>query len=161
MSKGRKGLKAEWMTEEGLLQIEGWAREGMIDKDIARKIGISHTTFYDWRNKNPEFAEALKKGKAPVDFAVENQLLKSALGYKETIKVPIKIRTRKQLKDKGMIEEEHIEYVDKEIYIPPVPVCQIFWLKNRQKDKWKDKPMGEGDMREIEDLSSIAEMIRK
>lgn len=159
MPAGRKGLSAEWLTEDGLILLEGWAREGLTDKQIQEKIGISYTTFYEWKKKYPEFADALKRGKAPVDFKVENQLLKSALGYYVTVKEPIKVRTKKQLKDKGTIEEEHIEYVDKQIYIPPVPICQFFWLKNRKPEKWRDKPITDTDVREIEDLRPLAEMI--
>lgn len=148
MPAGRKSLAAEWITEDGLILLEGWAREGLKDDDIANKIGISKSTFYEWKKKYQEFSDALKKGKAPVDFKVENQLLKSALGYFVTVKEPVKVRTKKQMKDKGTIEEEHIEYVDKEIYIPPSPICQFFWLKNRKSDRWRDKPecsTGNGD----------------
>lgn len=65
--------------------------------------------------------------------------MKSALGHKETVRKAIKVRTRKQLKDKGLIEEEHIEYVDEEVYIPPQTVAQIFWLKNRRPEMWREK----------------------
>ena len=90
-------------------------------------------------------SDAIKKGKAPVDLEVENAMLKSALGYKETVKVPIKVKTKKQLKDKGTIEEEHIEYVDEERYIEPKVAAQIFWLKNRKPEQWRDKPIPENN----------------
>lgn len=136
---GRKSMVDEWITEDALILLEGWAREGLTDKDIADNIGIGYSTFTAWKAKNKAIQEALKKGKAPVDFKVENQLLKSALGYYVTVKEPIKLKTKKQLKDKGMIEEEKIEFVEKQIYIPPIPACQFFWLKNRKSDKWREK----------------------
>lgn len=149
---GRKSLAENWITPDGLLCIEGWAREGLKDKQIAKdKIGIGETTFCAWKNKYPEIVEALNKGKAPVDFKVENQALKSALGYTVTIKKPIKVRTKKQLKDKGLIEEEHIEYVEEEIYVPPVPALIIYWLKNRKPDKWKDRPVAPPKTDAVED----------
>lgn len=52
----------------------------------------------------------------------------------------MKVKTKRQLKDKGTIEEEHIEYVEEEVYIAPDTTAQIFWLKNRRPDKWRDKP---------------------
>jgi hypothetical protein len=52
----------------------------------------------------------------------------------------VKVKTKRQLKDKGTIEEEHIEYVEEEVYIAPDTTAQIFWLKNRRPDKWRDKP---------------------
>ena len=135
-----KGKYADWLTPDGLLLLEGWARDGLTDEQIARKIGINPATLYKWLDKYGEIGKAIKKGKAPVDIEVENALLKKALGFSVKIKKPIKLRTKKQLKDKGTIEEERIEYVDEEVYIPPDTTAQIFWLKNRRPDKWRDKP---------------------
>lgn len=134
------GKYVDWLTNDGLLLIEGWARDGLTDVQIAQNIGISSSTFYAWRLKFPQISESLKKGKAPVDFEVENALLNKALGFTKTVKKAIKVKTKKQLAGKGTIEEEHIEYVDEEIYIPPDTTAQIFWLKNRRPDKWRDKP---------------------
>lgn len=130
------------------MQIEGWARDGLTDDQIAHNMGIAYSTLRDWRDKFPALSAALKRGKAPVDIQVENALLKKALGFTVSIKKPIKLKTKRQLKDKGTIEEEHIEYADEEVYIPPDTLAQIYWLKNRRPDKWRDKPtpdMGAGD----------------
>lgn len=135
-----KGKYQEWLTPDGLLLLEGWARDGLTDEQIARKIGINPATLYKWLDKYGEIGKAIKKGKAPVDIEVENALLKKALGFSVKIKKPIKLRTKKQLKDKGTIEEERIEYAEEEVYIPPDTTAQIFWLKNRRPDKWRDKP---------------------
>ena len=56
------------------------------------------------------------------------------------MKKPVKVKTKRQLKDKGTIEEEHVEVVEEEIYIPPDTTAQIYWLKNRRPDKWRDRP---------------------
>lgn len=137
---GQKGKYADWIEPDGLLQIEGWAREGLVEKQICQNIGISERTFSTWKERFPAITSALKKGKAPVDFKVENALLKSALGHKETIRKPIKVKIEKQQVGKGKIVEERIEYVEEEIYIPPQVTAQIFWLKNRKPERWKDKP---------------------
>ena len=97
---------------------------------------------------------ALKEGKAPVDTDVENAMLKSALGHRVTVRKPIKLKTTRR-KDGMEITEEHVEYVDEEIYIPPQVVAQIFWLKNRKKDYWRDKPEPENS----EAVDRIAERI--
>lgn len=138
---GAKGKYEKWLTDEGLLRIKGWARDGLNDEQITGKLGISLSTFYDWQNKFPQFSEAIKEGKAPVDTEVENALLKSALGYYVTMKKPIKLKTKRQLAGKGTIEEERIEYVDEQVYIPPQVVAQLFWLKNRKPAKWREKPV--------------------
>lgn len=94
-----------------------------------------------WKDRFPSIVAALKKGKAPADTVVENALYKSATGYYIKIKKPIKIKTKKQLAGKGTIEEERIEFVEEETYIPPNPTAQIFWLKNRKPQMWRDKPI--------------------
>ena len=104
-------------------------------------MGIAAGTLYAWLKDHDEISNALKKGKAPVDIEVENALLKRAKGYSVTVKKPVKVKTKRQLKDKGTIEEEHIEFVEEEVYIPPDTTAQIFWLKNRRPDKWHDKPV--------------------
>ena len=135
-----KGKYQDWLTDDGLLLIEGWARDGIKDEDIAKKkIGVSYSTFREWVAKFPALSAALKKGKAPVDTKVENALLNSATGYYVTVKKPKVVKTRRQLANKGMIEEEHIEYVDEEIYVAPNVTAQIFWLKNRKPDKWRER----------------------
>ena len=78
---GRKGKYRDWITEEGLLKIEGWARDGLTDEQISHNMGIHPSTLYEWQKKYPEITEALKKGKEVIDRQVENALLKRALGY--------------------------------------------------------------------------------
>lgn len=160
---GCKGKYHDWLTEDGLLRVEGWAREGLSDEQICLKMRISKDTFYRWMNTFSEFSDAIKRGKAPVDVQVENALLKSALGHTVTLKKPIKVKVEKQLAGKGKIVEERIEYAEEEVYIPPQAVSQIFWLKNRRPDKWRDRPQ-EGANTEtavddgfIEALSATAE----
>lgn len=83
-----KGKFVNWLTEEGLLQLESWARDGLTDEQIALNIGISRSTLHEWKKRFPSISDTLKKGKAVVDIQVENALLKRALGYSttETIK---------------------------------------------------------------------------
>ena len=133
------------MTEDGLLRIEGWARDGLTDEQIAGNMGIAERTFTMWKERFPAIVAALKKGKAPADIVVENAMYKSATGYYVTIKKPIKVRTKRQLAGKGTIEEEKIEFVDEQMYIPPNPTAQIFWLKNRKPNVWRDKPAETSD----------------
>lgn len=132
-------MKAEeWTLPNNLKRIEGWARDGLRNEDIASRMGISPSTFYEYVKKFSEISDALKRGKAPVDFEVENAMLKSALGHKETVRKPVRLRTTRR-KDGMEITEEHVEYFDEEVYIPPQVSAQIFWLKNRKPDIWRDK----------------------
>lgn len=76
-----KGKYQEWIAEEGLLLIEGWARDGLTDEQIAHNMGIGVRTLYVWKDKYAQILQALKRGKEVVDRQVENALLKRALGY--------------------------------------------------------------------------------
>lgn len=124
---GRIGKYAEWMTPDALTLLEGWARDGLSDKQIAHNIGITTVTLYDWKNKYPSFANALKNGKEIVDIQVENALLKRALGCTIT-------ETTVEESDTGKVKTKTITK-----QIAPDVVAQIFWLKNRRPDKWRDK----------------------
>lgn len=103
-------------------------------------MGICRDTLNQWAKQFSDISDAIKKGKAPVDIEVENALFKRATGYTVKVNKPVKVKTKRQLKDKGTIEEEHIELVEEEIYIAPDTTAQIYWLKNRRPDKWRDKP---------------------
>ena len=131
MTIGRKGKFADWLTPDGLTTVQGFARDGLSDAQIALKMGISTSTFCDWQNKFPEFLEAIKKGKAPVDIEVENALLKRALGYdyEETI-------TEIEELEGGRVKK-HVRKVMK--HQPGEVAAQIFWLKNRRPGRWRDK----------------------
>lgn len=130
---GAKGKYHDWLTSESLTRLEGWARDGLTDEQIAQKMGISKGTLYDWKNKFPEFSNALKNGKEVVDTLVENALLKRALGYNY-----LEITE----------EEGDLGYKKKTVHkqMPPDVTAQIFWLKNRRPDKWRDKPVSEKDI---------------
>lgn len=107
--------------------VESWARDGLIDEQIANNLGISTTAYYEYKLKYAEFAEALKNGKDDIDVMVENALLKRALGYTY-------VEVTKELTDSGMVETKR---VTKEVQ--PDTTAQIFWLKNRRPQAWRDK----------------------
>lgn len=112
-----------WLTPEGLIKLEGWARDGLTDEQIAKNIGINRDTLYRWKKAYPDFSDALKRGKEVIDRQVENALLKRALGYtydEVTFEDGVEVkRVRKQ--------------------VVPDTTAQIFWLKNRKPEEWRDK----------------------
>ena len=122
-----KGKYEQWLTSEGLLKLEGWAREGLTDEQIAKKIGIHRDTLNEWKKKYPDISDTLKKGKEVVDLQVENALLKRALGY-EYEEISKKYES-------GTLTEKKVTIKQ----VIPDTTAQIFWLKNRRPDKWKDK----------------------
>ena len=76
-----KGKYEYWLSPDGLLLLEAYARDGLTDEQIAKNLDITPSTLYEWKRRYSEISEALKKGKEVVDIEVENALLKRALGY--------------------------------------------------------------------------------
>ena len=137
----------DWLTDDGLLLLESWARDGYTMTDISNKIGIDNDCFLRWKDRYPEIRKAVSKGKELVDYQVENALLKSALGYKtKEVKVTTSMRY-------GKVVETIKEVTDKEI-APSVPAIQM-WLYNRNKDKWKNMNNAKGMFDDMEEDSSI------
>ncbi len=116
-----------WLEEENLLLIEGWAKMGLSEEEIAGNMGIARMTLYRWKNRYPLIKEALKKGKEVTDFIVENALFKRATGYTYE-------EVTKEVKE-GEVRVTKIVRKD----VPPNTTALIFWLKNRQRDRWRDR----------------------
>ena len=105
--------KSKWEeVKEKLVLVEGWARDGLTDEQIANNLGISKTTFYKFKDEHSELSELLKKGKEVVDYQVENALLKNALEGNVTAQIYwLNNRKPKQWKNK----RENIESNSEEI----------------------------------------------
>ncbi len=108
-------------------QVENLCLLGLTDKEIADSLGVSESTINKWKTEFSEFSESIKKGKTFADGAVAGALYNRALGYSHP--------------------EDDIRSVGGEIVItptikhyPPDTGAAIFWLKNRQQAKWRDKP---------------------
>ena len=131
----------QWLTEEGLLRIQGWARDGLTDKDIAKNMRVGYTSIREWKKKFPEIAEALRIGKDSADRIVENALYKSACGYTVKVRKPVKVKQIDYDPETGrkVCESETWKMVEEEQHYPAQVTAQIFWLKNRKPDQWREK----------------------
>lgn len=109
----------EWLEKDNLILLEGWAREGLTNEQIANNIGINAKTLYEWKNKESKISNVLKKGREVVDFEVENALLKNALEGNVT--------------------------------------AQIFWLKNRKKNQWREKQ----EFNDDEELNKLDKLLEE
>lgn len=117
----------EWLQEDKLILLEGWARAGLTEEQISHNMGVSLKTLYNWKTNNLPILQALKKGKEVVDFEVENALLKKALGYTVTL------NKQKVTKAGDVIDTKE------DVHIAPDTTAQIFWLKNRKPKEWREK----------------------
>lgn len=145
--------------------IEAWARNGLTDEQITKNLGISKTTFYKYLKEHTELSELLKRNKEVVDVQVENALLKRALGYSynedKYMSVSMEQAEYFEKLDEFMnkYKYEHPDATDSELMIvreqfpktktvlverktkdvAPDTTAQIFWLKNRKPNDWRDK----------------------
>lgn len=110
----------DWLEEDNIIRLEGWARDGLTNEQIANNIGINPKTLYEWKNKESKIGNILKRSREVVDFEVENALLKSALEGNVT--------------------------------------AQIFWLKNRKKEQWREKVE---PITNPNELSKVQELLNK
>lgn len=102
------------------------AETGKIDKEIAKEIGVSEVTLNNWKKAHPEFAKSLKKGKEIPDDKVEKSLFERANGYDHP--------ETKVFCYKGKVITHTIMR-----HYPKDTLAEIFWLKNRRPEKWRDK----------------------
>lgn len=79
-----KGKYEKWLESDGLTLLEGWARDGLTDDQIAHNMGICRDTLNEWKKKYSDISDTLKKGKDVVDYEVENALLEQARGGNTT-----------------------------------------------------------------------------
>jgi hypothetical protein len=97
-----------------LEKVEVIASMGLIDEQIAVILGISTRTLNYWK-KQPAFLQSLKRGKLKADFQIVQSLYKKAIGY------------------------ETLDKAKNKVWMPGDTTAMIFWLKNRQPDKWREK----------------------
>ena len=131
--------------KDKLILIQGMARDGLTQQQIANNLGISIDTLIENKKKYSEFNNALKKGKEVVDFEVENALLKRALGYEY----------EEETYENGILTKK----VKKQV--PPDTTAQIFWLKNRKPNNWKDRVETDEDREAVANASQVIAKIRK
>lgn len=116
-----------WLSDDGLTLLKGWARDGLTDEQIAKNMKVSRSTLSKYKKEHSDISDTLKKEKDIVDYEVENALLKKALGYTETL------NKQKVTKDGDVVD------IKEDVHIAPDSTALIFWLKNRQPKKWRDK----------------------
>lgn len=104
------------------------AEKGYTLQQIADTVRINRATLHRWLGADSDFCDTLKSAKNLSNELVEVSLLNRALGYSHTA---VKMFYDK---DRGkVIKEKYIEHY------PPSEVAAIFWLKNRDPERWRDK----------------------
>lgn len=135
----------EWITEEGLFLIEGWAKRGLTKAQIAENIGIAAATLSVWQGQHPKINEAIKRGKHVVAINVENALYKSAMGFEyeevtqELVQVPKKDAEGNVIP--GLFEDLPELGVTKKVkkMQPPNPTSLVWITKNLIPEVYRDR----------------------
>lgn len=107
-------------------QVKKLILAGLTDAQICDFFNINNDTFCEWKKKNKEFAETIKDWKIQADKEIEKSLYHRAKGYQHE-------------EDKIFCEGGKVTIVPTIHHYPPDATSMIFWLKNRQPDKWREK----------------------
>jgi hypothetical protein len=114
---------------------------GATDKELADFFDVNEDTINEWKKVFPKFSESIKRGKKIADANVADRLYQRALGY-EHDEVELKVVSLGSAPGGGSLGSE-VQKIDVIKHYPPEPTAAIFWLKNRQPEKWRDKQQTE------------------
>lgn len=145
-ARKKPGKYDRWLTDDGLLLLQGWARAGLTDEQIAHNCGITSKTLRQWKAQHGAICTALKDGKEVIDLLVENALLKRAMGY--TYEEKTYERAKVDNDGSGDFPMILTKTVVKEVV--PDTTAQIFWLKNRKRAEWRDNERMEIERERLE-----------
>src|SRR5262245_45123930 len=111
---------------------------GATDEEMAKAFGVNEATLYRWQKTHPEFRKAIRAGKLVADMKVVASLHSIAMGFEYDEVQPIKLKeTQYSFEGKKVSEIEKVEIVKMRRIMPPETAAIMFWLTNRQKEKWK------------------------
>ena len=143
-SRGSPGRTARGKYESHVLPrlefVKSAARMVNSEEEIAKQLGVSYSTFREYKKKHQELQNALKEGADDANGAVVNALHRRALGYTATVRKVFKLK-RPIIEDgKKIAEEEVLETAEEDVHVPADTKAIIFWLTNRMGKDWRSSP---------------------
>ena len=142
--KKKRGRKSEYRIEYADQALK-LCLLGATDKELSEFFSVSEQTLNKWKKDYPEFLESLKKGKNIADANVASRLYNSAIGYN--------CKATKFATSNGKITDSK-EFIE---HYPPDTTAAIFWLKNRQPEKWRDKKEVDANVNLGDELESLTD----
>ena len=143
----RTGRPSEYNGRYHIPWVKSLARRGLTVKEIAKEMGIAKSTLCKWVKENPDLSDALNEGRSYADALVENSLF--SLTQKSTVTEKKTIVSSSDTEQKPL----RIEITEKDV--PPSAAACIFWLKNRQKDRWRELPKYDNDQNDLNEDEEV------
>lgn len=138
---GAKKGRPTKFNEIMFAKIKDCAARGDTDEQIAEAVGVSPRTIGYWKNKCNGFLPSLKANKDIADQLVEASLFQRAVGYSHPSEKPFVNRITERDPDSGKITTRTEIIVHHYIeHYPPDTLAAIYWLNNRQPERWRQKP---------------------
>ena len=131
------GKYKEWLTPEGLATIEGYARDGLNDNEIAKKLHITPSTFYEWLKNFSEIKETIKKARVPVNEIVEKTFFDTKLKPQTVVETITEKTIHRDAEGNIKSSTEHVK--KQERYIPADTTAMLFYMKCRMPEKYNDR----------------------
>ena len=125
-AKGNKGGRPTRYKKEFAELAYNYCLLGATDAELAQFFDVSEETINNWKKRHEEFFKSLKEGKQDADCLVAKRLFQRAIGYEHP-------ETKVFLYKGKILTHEMVKHY------APDPTAAIFWLKNRQPAKWRDK----------------------
>lgn len=141
---GKKGRPSKFFSIDQK-KLKVLVQKGFTDTEISDFFDVNQATFNDWKKEHKDFYESLKDWKLEADAKVEKSLYQRALGYEydEVMYEKTDIGGLGVKLSKGEIEQlKHVDTYKTKVtvkQVAPDVTAQIFWLKNRKPDVWKDR----------------------
>lgn len=130
--------KSKWqIIADKLFEIKMWCRDGMLEKDIAKKLGIAVSTFEKYKTDHPELVEALKSAREVADYEVEDSLYKKCVGHYAKEGRAFKCKEIYYDEEGRRCERETVQVADVDVFVPPDTMAIAIWLNNRKPDSWR------------------------
>lgn len=139
--RGRKTVFNDTIKSTILRLIE----EGKTEDEIGKIIGVSRTTINNWKGKHPEFLYAVRESRQAADELVEAALFSRATGYSHPEE---KVFNSEKL---GIVVHETTKHY------PPDTQAAMFWLRNRQPERWKEKTEGDVNVNNNFNLQQLSD----
>ena len=105
---------------------------GATNEELGGFFGVTRRTIDNWIANVPEFAAAVREGRALADARVARCLYERAVGYERTVK-------------RTVLHQGKEQTITNVVQHPPDTQACIFWLRHRRREKWGERAVVSDD----------------